>query len=405
MMRKTKKLTAALMAATLALAMTPVSVFAAEDTTDPATGEIIGDGNLEGYVEEDAFCVILPTTTAADLAFVLDPQGLLEIGEDTEYSGAEKGKIAFTANEGEASSKVIYATNKSSSDVRFDVDVTITNASPVAVTFVDSEDTVETPTTDALNVYFAAVPEGAKIADTSSVTSAPSDTIAFAADASGKSSLSYIIDGKKDNYNIIKTDGVYSYAIKDEIEDTTDWNTVGFTLTGACNSQADWSDFDAAAKSDSTKETQKLTCKLAWTMTKATGDEVAYENGDTTGLVKEIEEEEEEVVVPVPATVANASYNNSAFWINTSSDNGATANDTGFFTDNSKLSNVKMAEGDGEAKSVEYTLATDWIKITWDQASAAGATWNSTTYNTYTLTFTYDGVEYTATCNAGKTAQ
>lgn len=66
----------------------------------------------------------------------------------------------------------------------------------------------------------------------------------------------------------------------------------------------------------------------------------------------------------------------------------------------SKVKDVKVAQADGEAVTVDFSVEEDWILVKWEDMEEAGCTWVLGT--TYTFTFTYDGVPYTLTLTAEK---
>jgi len=470
---KQKKLVALFLAASLALS--PASLALAD------TGSATGSGSTEGYVVEEAFDVTLPTVSATDLNFKLDPQGLLKISDPDNYGSEVPGSIIFPTTK-TTSSPVMFAENDSSFPVLLGVEVTLTNDATNPVTIVDDSSTVATGTGN--NVYFAVVPEQ-KYTDVSDYdTSKPSEDVALALDpTTAKQSLYFKVDGTKDNYKIVDAnddpaDPDYQYVPID----APDWDSVGFTITGLCNENADWAAFDTANGAlslnlvwnmDVVPEGSTVTSAgndayglvtytapaapvtpvdpsittLTYPLTAATAVNVNVDLGagtskatgiasvkagsttidpsnysfDADAKVLTLKSTYVDTLIAAhaasttsvditltytaPVTTASASYNNGAFWINTSSDGGTTANTTGAFSDVSKLSNLKIKEGSGTAATVASTLSNNWIKITWTQAAAAGATWNSTTFNNYTITFTYNGVNYTATAKAGQTAQ
>lgn len=300
-MRKTKKILAAVLAATLALA--PTAVYA-EEVTDAAaaSGSATSTGELEGYVDEEAFCVVLPAVSSDALKFALDPQGLLTIKDNTYATdtAVTAGAIVFpeSTNTTKTYSSIFTAVNRSSYDVTMSLDLSVENASPSGLTFVDSaEDAVSG---DGLNLYLALVPEksyvglnttgdaatvatGSAIVD--SYTADPATSYAFAIDNSSlKATAAYNLQGNEDNYSIVATAtsaaigaSTYEYQLD---EDASDWKAVGFSITGKCNKNADWSDY--LSNSD------ELTCKLAWTLTKTTGTPEAFDGTCPDGLIKEV---------------------------------------------------------------------------------------------------------------------
>lgn len=284
-----KKTVATVLAAAMVFSPITSSVAFADTTTDPANSSVSSSGSTEGYVVQEAFSVVLPTVTSDELAFKLDPQGLLTVsGNDAKYAAVSAGDVVFTKKVSVNSSygkfnesNVIYAINKSSYDVTFGVDVTMTNGTSTnQVTFVSSADLVTSG--NDLNLYMAAVPETSYVPYASvsgsnfvAVASTPS-SVSFALDETGAASLAYKIPGVSSNYTISKNGTSYNYVQK---ANATGWNAVGFTLTGKCNPNADWKAFN--------DEQTQLTLNLAWTLTKASGSEEDYvSSGNPAGLIK-----------------------------------------------------------------------------------------------------------------------
>ena len=285
---KFKKIAAIFMVATMTAS--PLTAFAADSAT--------GSGTIEGYVVEAAFSVVLPTTTGSSLAFVLDPQALLAVSNDTDYSGEAAGSIIFTSTKS-TSSPVIYATNKSSYPVLLDVDVTMTNDATNPVTFVTDKTKVDEAKDTALNVYFAAIPEQLYTDVSDYTTSVPSTKVALPIDPTTLGSkLAYSVDGSKDNYEITYVDPDYLYT---PIAAPT-WDSVGFTLTGSCNKDANWDAYNTANGA--------LSCEVAWTMTKpdANSTLTPYEiatvpvGDDAYGLVDLV------TVTPTAPAIATTTY-------------------------------------------------------------------------------------------------
>lgn len=275
-MRLKKVLVGALV---LSMLMTPcVSMASADDVTDmdSAKGEITGDGELEGYVKKEAFRMVLPTTATTKVGFTLDPQGLLHTTDDTIYTEDTTGWILFGDEKTSNSSKSIITKNKSSYPVQLDMEVAIGNMKTdnVRVKFVEKEADVsgklEDGTTDdtALNMYLAAVPKKVKETDAGD---ADSSTTTFPVGASGKTNLSFVLDGYADNYEIgKKADGSgYEYKLKASPDDAQ-WDQVGFTLTGKVNKNADWSEF-LAAQTAAGDAAEKMNVKISYTVSKYDG--------------------------------------------------------------------------------------------------------------------------------------
>lgn len=380
-----KKTVATILAAAMVFSPITSSIaFAADVTTAPANGSVSSSGGTEGYVDQEAFCVVLPTVTSNTLEFKLDPQGLLTVsGNDSKFANVSAGDIVFMnkisvngsyGNFNE--SNVIYAINKSSYDVTFGVDVTMTNGTSTnQVTFVSSADLVTSG--NDLNVYMAAVPETNAIAydDVSgngfaAVASTPS-SVSFALNTAGAAKLAYKISGLSSNYTISKNGTSYNYVQKD---DATGWQSVGFTLTGKCNPNANWKEFNDA--------NAQLTLNLAWTLTKASGSEENYvSSNNPAGLIKN-----------VAPTQAYAMDDGTAVYValGAFSGTGADASSSNPGFEDAEASDVTNLTING--KSVSPVIQYDYLTISYDVFTDI----NETT-PPYVINFTYNGTNYTVT--------
>lgn len=372
-----KKTVATILAAAMVFSPITSSIaFAADVTTAPANGSVSSSGGTEGYVDQEAFCVVLPTVTSNTLEFKLDPQGLLTVsGNDSKFADVSAGDIVFMnkisvngsyGNFNE--SNVIYAINKSSYDVTFGVDVTMTNGTSTnQVTFVSSADLVTSG--NDLNVYMAAVPETNAIAydDVSAngfaaVASTPS-SVSFALNTTGAAKLAYKISGLSSNYTISKNGTSYNYVQKD---DATGWQSVGFTLTGKCNPNANWKEFNDA--------NAQLTLNLAWTLTKASGSEEDYVSANNpAGLIKSV------------ATEGICLLVDSTFWVGPNKDDN-----TETFDADVVITDVKV-----NGSACDNGMKDNYVTISWAQIVAAGQ--GGANVNSWTVTFNADGQPYTAT--------
>lgn len=335
---KLKKFAAVFMVATLTTA--PLTAFAA-DVTDPAnaTGTASGAGSIEGYVKEEAFSVVLPTVAANALDFKLDPQALLAISDNTNYGSETAGSVVFTATK-KASSDVVFATNHSSYPVLLSVDVKMTNDVTNPVKIITDKSKINDDTN--LNVYFAAVPEQKPAAVSTYTTSTPSTKVALPVDGTSlESKFAYSIAGTTDNYKIKYDDStkIYSYAAIDAPK----WDSVGFTLTGLCNKNADWSTFNTGKGA--------LKCDLTWDIKKA--DTTTPYTVDGTPVA----DDAYGLVATTPAKVApSVSTTTATFTKATPSD--VTINySLGSAT---KVSEVYVKGNSGT--ETNYKMMTDWAK-------------------------------------------
>lgn len=127
---KLKKLLATTLA--LALALSPVNVFAAETTTPGSTPDLSISGNVD-YLDTVVYKVALPTTQ--NMSFLLDPQGLA--GANT--NGVSLNNLADYAGK-IVGIGVASATNKSSVPILLSCKMYVTdkdNKVPVGIDFVN----------------------------------------------------------------------------------------------------------------------------------------------------------------------------------------------------------------------------------------------------------------------------
>ena len=249
-MKQFKKLIACVLAATLVLGSTTV-VFGADNSQ---TGSLGGGATLEGTVNREVFSVeaptvaYLPDATGNVYNFILDPEGLIDItdggkyGNEIDFKATGSMYFQVSGNAYDVKSQEATVTNKSSVDVTVTLNATVTvPASNAAVTF--DEDGVWAATDTSLGIYLAI---DGKDVNNASVTGA---AIVANGGAVTTDLASY------GAYKVIATNGGYEYAIDESISATAD--TYTFWLTGACNTNANWSGYDTTANP---------TVELVWTV-------------------------------------------------------------------------------------------------------------------------------------------
>lgn len=265
--QKIAKLIALATAATMMLA--PATAFAA-DVTDKAgaSGSIEGEGQLEGYVNKDAFRVVLPTVT--DVDFTLDPQGLLNKSDSTKYAlGA--GAVYFTNAATVSGNNATYSAksdeikflNKSSYDVDVELSVTL-DTGDIALVAKDAVATVSSP---SLNLQLIPVGtdgiEGTAVDITDTAYTVPTPaTVAKVAEVDG----STVTTGYTISSSNVPVEGAvkspngyyYTYSLTDDFTDA-DAKGVGYKLTGSCDTKTDWSKIDKTS----------VKAAIAWTISKS----------------------------------------------------------------------------------------------------------------------------------------
>lgn len=255
---KTRKILAFGMATMLTLSST-VMAFAADETTDPASGSVNGSGSLEGYVDKEVFTVTLPTTT--DVDFKLDPQELLLATS----SSANLDSAALAAGYGDkvlfvdgsdylSKSKDITIINKSTFDVDVEVNAKLSGLTKegedgYAIQVMDaSADDFDFGTDTAITM--ALTPSTNTITGAAEGTAVAGTATYLTDDAAGvtvKSTVAKSAD-VDDAYEVTGTTGNYSYAIKADVS-AVPFNEAVFNLSGTVNTAADWTNFskDSAA--------------------------------------------------------------------------------------------------------------------------------------------------------------
>lgn len=262
-MRKSNisKFIAATTAATMLL--TPATVFAA-DVTDPAaaSSSVSGDGSLEGYVNKDVFCVVLPTIS--DVNFTLDPQGLLAKADSTKYKQST-GAVYFENDPASGStdptysgtSKDIKFINKSSYAVEVGLSVTL-NTGDVSLSAKDALASATVP-----SLYLGLIKDtDAAVAITSDSYDSTAATVAAVPEVDG----STVTKGYEITSSSTAIEGVtqspngyyYSYSLTSGFADSDAKNVV-YKLEGQCDTKADWSKIN----------TKAVTASIAWTIEKA----------------------------------------------------------------------------------------------------------------------------------------
>jgi len=256
------------------LALTPMTAFADDSTTAPATGNASGSGEIEGVVDKDVFCVSLPTTSdATDIFdFTLDPQSLIAETEgeayDEDITFEEDATLFFntavSGNSVSSNSATTYASesasliikNKSTFDVDVDVTAKLTGLSDANKTYTIVPKTDENYTNDTTTSMYLALNLGG------------TDKAITAEGITASSTIEKVADG---SYEVVYDNG-YTYELK---EDVTEFPTSMISLKGSCNSNAevDWMPAKDAAPS----------VELTWSVDKhMDGPQVTI---STTGLI------------------------------------------------------------------------------------------------------------------------
>lgn len=230
-----RKAIASVLAVTMVLGSSIMS-FAGDVTPSEGVSNnttLTASGNFEGHVEKSVVNVTLPTVSADNYNFIIDPEALIQQTDGKRYPNATfdtNAKGVYFANGVNASTgKTEYGAtsvmpdviNKSSVSVNVTMSIELTDLNPSIKTV--SESAVDVGT-DA-NLWLA-VTDGTDKEEVVGTTASMTKTIA----------------GTAGNYVVSWNEaaGEYQYVIKDNASDSS-WAKAALGLTGACNTNGDWS--------------------------------------------------------------------------------------------------------------------------------------------------------------------
>ena len=208
----------------------------AEDPADTATGTTVeGTGKYEGKDgEKPIIRITLPTETQLNEVYnyIADPNDLLTKATDKGSLGSgatvntNKGILFKTdTNTYDPTSKKFEVTSQNMQDVDVSVSVTVKEAGDSFIEYATT-DTFED--TDKANKLYLALVNGET-----------GDAAKSAALTASGVTLTQTAAGKTDNYEL-KYDSANSKYVYSAKADATDWNKVGFAMTGAINTKAEW---------------------------------------------------------------------------------------------------------------------------------------------------------------------
>lgn len=301
---------------------------------------LTASGNFEGHVEKSVVNVTLPTVSADNYNFIIDPEALIQQTDGKRYPNATfdtNAKGVYFANGVNASTgKTEYGAtsvmpdviNKSSVSVNVTMSIELTELNPSIKTV--SESAVDVGT-DA-NLWMA-VTDGTDKEEVVGTTASMTKTIAGTA-------ANYVVSWNE-------AAGEYQYVIKDNASDSS-WAKAALGLTGACNTNGDWS-----ASGLSEESTVEVTWKY------------------------------EAVGASVEGGIFYDSKTND-WWFGSTTDNG--------FTSGIELGDVTV-NGQPIKGTVKDFAGEDWVLIKWNDYKAAGYDQNETEYD---FTVVVNGTTYTA---------
>lgn len=236
------------------LLVTPLTALGAEGDADSSvsgntvpgtTVSVSGNGQVEGIVNKEVYCVVLPTQdeNADTFNFILDPQDLISKTNHEAYdniSSVSGNQLYFTkGDELSGTSETLTVLNKSSVDVDVTVSATIGGLSdgaddPAYEISLAESDTFDEDD-DSTSIYLGLnVDADAPVVLTADEGASVTKTLAGADD---KYSEKYVGEpGKK-----------YDFVLDEP--DADDFAKLEFSLSGACNTNADWADAKDAVPS------------------------------------------------------------------------------------------------------------------------------------------------------------
>lgn len=271
-MRKTKKMMALVLAASMVLGSSAVTFAAEGDAATPGgTGSVSGSGAVEGHVNKEVLNVILPTVPsgqASAFAYTMDPERLIQGTDAAKYAegtvfpdaDTDTGVYFLTdVNTYSNESNTYQVINKSSCDVDLTVKVKATQNSAKDITLAASNGV----STTAPELYL-----GLKIGSSEQAVSATEATV------------SKTLAGNRDNFIITvdtKEDGSKEYAYKEK-DSTSGWKAMNISLTGT------------VSKLDIASDTTAPTVDVTWSWAKAADnatpstDAVEFTEGPQIGM-------------------------------------------------------------------------------------------------------------------------
>jgi len=249
-MKQFKKLIACVMAATLVLGSTTVFFGAETEKVTSEEGSFGGNGNFEGSVDTEIFDVVVPVesvTSGSAFDFILDPEGLISTTSGAAYGGVTfvtNGSMYFKVSDTQydVKSQTLTAQNLSSVEVNISLDATVTVPTTNAALGLAEDANWGTDT--ALEIYLEVVEvsgDGTTVVTSAAIATEESDNVYTGRLESTLASY--------DAYEVVynATEGAYEYVISDEPAEGVTADTYAFYLTGECNTNADWSQYEEGA--------------------------------------------------------------------------------------------------------------------------------------------------------------
>ncbi len=249
-MKKTFKrfLAFAMVAVLMANPMSALAAETTEETTSPAIGSADASGDVEGFVDTTIFKVVLPTSAEGTFDFKMDPQGLIAATSGEAYTGAtfeEDATVFFNTASSDASgdykstSNYIEVLNRGTVAVNVSVEATVTGLDKIAM--ASSEAAFTSGDAAVPELYLAFIASGDCTSGDATANTTPILTTGSKTSATIEATMPA---ASADFYEFNYASGEYTFDLKADKAsgDATIFPDYSFALTGACNSEADWTD-------------------------------------------------------------------------------------------------------------------------------------------------------------------
>lgn len=249
-MKKTFKrfLAFAMVAVLMANPMSALAAETTEETTSPAIGSADASGDVEGFVDTTIFKVVLPTSAEGTFDFKMDPQGLIAATSGEAYTGAtfeDDATVFFNTASSDASgdykstSNYIEVLNRGTVAVNVSVEATVTGLDKIAMASSDAAFTSGDAAVPEL--YLAFIASGDCTSGDAAANTTPILTTGSKTSATIEATMPA---ASADFYEFNYASGEYTFDLKADKAsgDATIFPDYSFALTGACNSEADWTD-------------------------------------------------------------------------------------------------------------------------------------------------------------------
>lgn len=262
---KLKKLLATTLA--LALALSPVNVFAAE-VTAPGTSEGSVSGNVD-YLDTVVYKVALPTTQ--NLSFLLDPQGLASADSNgvslNNLTGA--GKVVGTG--------VATAVNKSSVPIVLSCKMYLsakdTTKAPTGITLISGNDSITQSANEAkITICPLASGNAIPVSVNSGAWVPAAEQPIYATSKAAANEIRFAL-GAADYVVKVSANGTKHYVPQAALPGVTVSDNTAFCISGNVAKDADWKELA------NTEDPLKLNAVFSFSGIKALGVTADYETG------------------------------------------------------------------------------------------------------------------------------